>query len=144
MLIDVELYPKLHPVLTIVSGDEEIPKRILQGVYQAKHWSFDMCFPSDGWKQYPELPEENPYGVCDSIAQFFRHPLGQFLVKEEARKFVVNFTHIAKVPGQRGWRWHKWGPYIGEGPEPQCEYLADEKGFAEGVFTYHVYEAPRS
>jgi hypothetical protein len=37
-----------------------------------------------------------------------------------------------------GWRWHKWGPYIGT-QEPKCEYIHDEPEIEE-VFTYHVYE----
>lgn len=37
-----------------------------------------------------------------------------------------------------GWRWHKWGPYIGV-QNPQCEYLYDEKNI-DVVYTYHIYE----
>jgi hypothetical protein len=39
-------------------------------------------------------------------------------------------------PKQGGWRWHKWGPYIGT-HEKQFEYLADEEGI-ERVFCYHI------
>ena len=29
-------------------------------------------------------------------------------------QFCVAFTHIRRNPGQTfGWRWHKWGEYIG-------------------------------
>jgi hypothetical protein len=52
------------------------------------------------------------------------------------------FTHVPKEPENAGrgggWRWHKWGPYIGKG-EPTTEYLDDEDGFADGVYVYHFY-----
>jgi hypothetical protein len=37
-----------------------------------------------------------------------------------------------------GWRWHKWGEYIGK-YEPQYEYLYDEPEI-EKVYVYHIYE----
>ena len=37
-----------------------------------------------------------------------------------------------------GWRWHKWGPYIGT-QDPQCEYLADEPEIKE-VFVYRFIQ----
>lgn len=81
----------------------------------------------------------SPFGVCDDIEQFKRTDLYDRIVASE-RSWCVFFTHIQKNPEERdGWRWHKWGPYIGEG-EPQCEYLADEPFFDNGVYTYHVYE----
>lgn len=39
-----------------------------------------------------------------------------------------------------GWRWHKWGTYIGT-LDPQCEYLDDED-FGEDfkyVLCFHLY-----
>lgn len=99
--------------------------------------------------QYPEFgPEFHElsvgfacYGVCDTPQQFI-HRYRNLLEKDE-RTFVVSFGHIAKDPSNAGegggWRWHKWGGYIGDGC-PQCEYLDDEEGFDDGVYVYHVYQ----
>ena len=37
-----------------------------------------------------------------------------------------------------GWRWHKWGRYIGT-QNPQCEYLADEPEI-EKVVCFSIYK----
>mgnify|MGYP000984510367 FL=1 len=37
-----------------------------------------------------------------------------------------------------GWRWHKWGEYLGNGT-PTCEHLDDEDEFNDGVYVYHMY-----
>lgn len=90
--------------------------------------------------QYPEFNDVglNCYGVCDSPQQFIAKY--DKLLRDDPRTFCVAFSHVAKDPTNKeggGWRWHKWGPYIGGG-EPQCEYLDDEDGFDDGVYVYHI------
>jgi len=77
------------------------------------------------------------YGVCDSPEQFMES-LGK-LLSDSKEKFCVSFTCIKKEdqPDWGGWRWHKWGPYIGKG-SPQHEYLYHEKLF-DKVYCYHIY-----
>jgi hypothetical protein len=96
--------------------------------------------------KYPDLPLVNDdylncYGVCDTPQQFLE--LARDVLNKDPREFVISFCHIAKDPGNKnrggGWRWHKWGPYIGTGM-PQCEYLDDEDGFDDGVYVYHVHQ----
>jgi len=41
-------------------------------------------------------------------------------------------------PTDGGWRWHKWGEYIGT-QNPQMEYIHDEPEI-EKVYVYHIYE----
>jgi hypothetical protein len=79
------------------------------------------------------------YGVCDTPEQFlnkFRDTL-----ESDCRTFCVAFTHVAKDPENAGngggWRWHKWGEYIGTG-QPTTEYLDDEEKFNDGIYTYHI------
>ena len=36
-----------------------------------------------------------------------------------------------------GWRWHKWGPYLGK-HTPKCEYLDEEKNI-DYVLLWHLY-----
>ncbi len=93
---------------------------------------FDMAYPAfKGW-------DLNSFGVCDTPQQFI-DKFGD-LLKDDERTFCVGFTHVAKNPDERGgWRWHKWGPYIGDG-EPAYEYLAEEEGFEDGVYVYHILQ----
>jgi hypothetical protein len=91
-----------------------------------------------GWPYFDGL---NSYGVCDTPQQF----INRFKEKlaKDVRTFCVGFCHVAKNPQNAGmgggWRWHKWGPYIGIG-EPLEEYLDDEKEFIYGVYVYHILQ----
>jgi len=83
----------------------------------------------------------NNYGVCDSPEQFAED--FKELIESDPRPMVVMFTHVAKDVSNKGlgggWRWHKWGPYVGKGT-PTREYLDDEEGFNDGVYVYTVYD----
>ena len=80
----------------------------------------------------------NSYGVCDDFQQI----LDQCpeIVNSTGREFVITLAEMCKEdqPDWGGWRWHKWGPYIGT-QEPTTEYLYDEP-IIERVFCYHIYE----
>jgi len=149
MLIDADLQP-LHPTMALMLGSiaegSPDPKPIRTGCYEIGHFNFGSFLsgtlnsPIGGpWDEHPELGEHSAYGVCDSVEQFFETPLGQ-LVRDDTRKFVVSFVRITRAsqPPEGGWRWHKWGPYIGK-HQPEHEYLYDEEGIDE-VFAYHVFE----
>ena len=108
------------------------------GCYNIKHFSGNHLI---GIKSYEdesfEIGNYHSYGVCDSPQQFMED-VGPLLEKSDD-KFVAFFTHVAKRPGERdGWRWHKWGEYIGKGT-PTREYLDDEEQFNDGIYVYHVY-----
>jgi len=77
------------------------------------------------------------YGVCDSPEQFDA-VLGRMLDNDRA-SYVVGFTPIFRKhqPPHDGWRWEKWGPYIGT-REQTADYLADEKDI-DLVFCFHIY-----
>lgn len=81
----------------------------------------------------------NCYGVCDTIEQF----IDRFIPKLEKDKriFVVNFVVLEKENESEhsGWRWHKWGPYIGD-KTPKCEYLRDENDSITQAVVYNIYE----
>jgi hypothetical protein len=142
------------PVTAMVSrmrGAGQGPERRVQGVYIIGHFNLDHLLPGgasfDGagaaWHEYPSLGdagEFSPYGVCDSPDQLLAHPLGQWIVASE-RRFTVSLTCIRKAdePAQGGWRWHKWGEYIGD-KSPQYEYLYDEGPDIAAVYCFHVYE----
>jgi hypothetical protein len=116
--------------------------RLYQGVYQSRWWNFELEFRGRQVYEldYPEFiddPDFSNIGVCDSPEQLLsKLPKS---VTEGAEKFVVSVVKISKEdePASGGWRWHKWGPYIGD-KEPTAEYLHDEPDI-DVVWTYHVY-----
>lgn len=77
------------------------------------------------------------YGVCDypeQVAEVYPS------LESDSRRFLVAFNIIRYADqGEMGWRWHKWGPYIGT-RDPQGEYLADEAPDFGDVYTFSIYE----
>jgi len=119
------------------------PARLEQGVYFVPegidNWlrnEFD-----EDWQHYPaDLPTPlYCYGVCDSATQFRVCWLP--LLLQSNRKFLVVLGHLHKIdePVQGGWRWHKWGPYIGT-KQPRHEYLYDEGPEITRVCLFQIYE----
>lgn len=129
------------PILTMLAGDKKT-KEIQPGVYEIGHFG-GTSFLED-YEHYPEFGSEEgendyrgPYGVCDSIEQLLaKYPE----LEAEDREFVVTLSPIRKAEQypQGGWRWHKWGEYIGT-QQPTCEYIFDEPTI-ELVYVYHIYE----
>jgi hypothetical protein len=113
------------------------------GVVQTGHFNLDRILvermPFE--MRYPNFEKLNCYGVCDSPKQF----LDKYrkMLEKDPRTLIVGFTHVRKSPEGRGkfngWRWHKWGEYVGEG-SPKHEYLDDEDGFDNGIYTYSIIE----
>lgn len=142
--------PFTKALLALIGGGEDPRFDVIEeGAVTTKHHSLDILIWGGnapemhmGW---PDLLIEGKclgsYGVCDTPRQFltrYREAL-----QDDRRTFVIGFTHITKDPSNAGrdggWRWHKWGEYIGDG-KPTCEYLDDEEGFTDGVYVYHVYQ----
>jgi hypothetical protein len=74
------------------------------------------------------------YGVADNWEQVINHEYGEWYIKSPHR-YVMSFETLRKKDQHKeGWRWHKWGEYIGK-QEPKCEYLADEP-IIEEVITF--------
>ena len=134
MLVDPK-FNETDELFKMLFGDEK-PKRIEQGIYEIDHFNSDHLL-DDKWEIYPELPNINSYGVCDNYEQVLE---AEPVLKESDRKYVLFVTEVAKKnqPECGGWRWHKWGPYIGNYNRTQ-EYLYDEPEI-EKVYVYHVHE----
>lgn len=81
----------------------------------------------------PGLPTES-YGVCDYPQQVIEKYPG---LLTDTRECIIRFCEFRR-DDETGWRWHKWGPYIGE-QNPQYEYLRDEPEI-EAVWAYHIHE----
>ena len=136
MLIDEPLALMWDPILGVIaamaSGGQS--RRLRQGVYEIGH--FGASHFMLGYDHWPDI-EPCSFGVCDSVEQLIeRIPA----LESSDREFVVtmNLVSRASQPREGGWRWHKWGDYIGE-KEPRCEYLHDEPEI-ERVYVFHIYE----
>lgn len=80
------------------------------------------------------------YCVCDNPEQAVTY--WQARAAEPDRSYLILMTPIHRKSGNTGgWRWHKWGPYIGT-QEPTCEYLDDEPEI-EMVYVASIYELRR-
>lgn len=78
-----------------------------------------------------------PFAVFDTPEQVFeKWPW----IEADPNLYVVSITVLRKEEQEPsgGWRWHKWGDYLGD-LEPQCEYLYDEPEIAQATVA-HVYE----
>lgn len=71
--------------------------------------------------------------------------LGDYL-KNSDKKFAIFFTKMEQDLENKGkgggWRWHKWGQYIGK-HNIQCEYLDDEDLSdinQDYILCFHIYE----
>lgn len=144
MLVDEQnvLLGSLDPILMLI-GDGGGAVRLQQGVYQIGHYG-SSAFLAE-YEHYPELTADDsevylgPYGVCDGVDNLLAvYPI----LVESPRQFVVTLKCVRRDLSNKGkgggWRWHKWGAYIGS-LEPTTEYLDDEPEI-EQVFCYHIYE----
>ena len=84
------------------------------------------------------------YGVADNASQvldyYENYLLTNYSDYMNGRKFIITMTPIFKEdqPEYGGWRWHKWGQYIGDFT-PQCEYLYNEQGI-DYVWVFTILE----
>lgn len=160
MLIDISGV-RQDPLDVLINGRAS-ETRLAEGVYETG-WGFDHSLERAGllkerypfhpldeerpllgdddaaavqyWDEYGQRPADT--GVCDQWEQIVeRWPE----IRDSDRKFVISLCRVTKAaqPESGGWRWHKWGDYIGRF-EPQCEYLHDEPEI-DAVYTFHVYE----
>jgi len=151
MLCDVKLRETRDPLMTVLSGmmnKESRIKRLEQGIYECPHFNFECEFRSNQTYEldFPEIGKWedqtrfSPYGVCDSVDQL-KSKLPECVTSGDT-KYCISVHHITKKAEQEGgaygWRWHKWGPYIGI-HEPQCEYLSEEPVIEE-IYVYHIYQ----
>lgn len=123
------------PITAILAGPGYVPVHWAKGVYET-HFNFEHDIRSLVTEKYP-TGIRSAYGVCDYWQQIIAHEPG---ITSNPEPYIISLTRIRKQvqPESGGWRWHKWGQYIGE-KTPTTEYLYDEPEIDE-VFVYHVYE----
>lgn len=150
MLVDVRTGVKelICSMIAQVNGNSDEVVRLSDGVYQIGHFSFDMILEANGVKfkdkwelglndgDYASDTDTPSCGVCDSWEQVLeKYPE----IKESSNRFCMSVTPIVKAKQSvtGGWRWHKWGEYIGT-QNPEHEYLYDEKDI-EIIYCFHIY-----
>ena len=81
-----------------------------------------------------------PYGVCDNYKQIIERDEDAIACINSDEHFIIVLCKISKAtqPADGGWRWHKWGEYIGD-QNPMCEYIADEPEI-DFVYVYNLYK----
>ena len=137
MLISEHRALRADPVLALIAtfdGSSVSTRELRPGVYEIGHFG-----SSDFLRDYNHYPETTvgPYGVCDSVDQLLSACPE---LEAPGREFVVVVTPVRKAdqPADWGWRWHKWGDYIGT-QKRSCEYIRDEPNIEE-VLCFHIYE----
>jgi len=139
MLINCKLKPQdpIAAMVAQVNGNSGGVNNIRNGVYVEGSFNFNMSI-GNKFEEYPGLKSVGAYGVCDSIENLLeREPM---LVEDTKRFFCISLTPVEKSnqSADGGWRWHKWGEYIGS-QEPTTEYIYDEP-LIDKVYCYHIYE----
>lgn len=78
------------------------------------------------------------YGVCDDYSQIMEKY--DNLLSNPNKNYVVGLSVVERKnqPEDGGWRWHKWGEYIGT-KNPTHEYLYDDTHI-DKVYCFHIYE----
>tara|TARA_R100000951_G_C2649244_1_gene183789 strand:+ start:555 stop:1040 length:486 start_codon:yes stop_codon:yes gene_type:complete len=106
------------------------------GIYQS---TFPYNFPENEFEEtqklsfddkYPKFNDysKSSYGVADTIEQIKEYYKEE--IEDPDNKYFIHITPVFQEKENKGkgggWRWHKWGSYIGE-LDRQCEYLDDEE-----------------
>ena len=121
--------------------------RPMKGVYEGPFSdpNFEYLL-YDEFRKIDRQPIFECYGVADNVEQILKYHRKEFIDTPE--KYILFFTKIYQNKENKGswggWRWHKWGPYIGK-LNPQCEYLDDEEfgeDFPGYVLVYEFFKVP--
>ena len=125
------------------------------GIYQC---NVSFNFSHDEFEEFkgsPNIPfsqsyelfkpeyQKSQYGVADSVEQLKEYFKEE--IEDPDRKFFLSCTPVWQDKENAGkgggWRWHKWGEYIGK-LDAQCEHLDDEE-FGEDfkyIVCFHLYK----
>lgn len=119
------------------------PTRVHRGVYEA-HFNFDKEIEDlivEQWVDFSMWGYSDfySYGVVDHWSQL---PLTR--LDDDERNLLVFLGRIRRADQSEsgGWRWHKWGPYLGVHSHETSidhEYLYDATDVVE-VWSYRVVE----
>lgn len=118
-----------------------VPSKLADGIYKSTFLYGGLPWDMPNRKKFCDYPEldsfKSSYGTCDNVQQILdEYPE----LQDPNRQFVVFVATVVRAdqPATDGWRWHKWGPYIGK-LKPEHEYIYDETDI-EQVLIYEIYE----
>lgn len=125
----------------LISEDIEFIDDAMFG-FNIEDGSLDMIlsFSDLNLKTYSDLHEthtfKNAYGVCDNVEQVIE----MYKLNDSEKQFTISMTPMRKEHQSEngGWRWHKWGEYIGT-QESTAEYLYDEEKI-DLIYVFDIYE----
>lgn len=122
----------MPPEFAAMLGDV-MPNQVSTGIYK------DAGFNSRGLSSQIDSNDydNNHYGVADNVEQIIKKFPS---INDEDGKYIIAYQRLSRdeEPQDGGWRWHKWGEYIGD-KEPQCEYLAHEPEI-ESIIVFNVFK----
>ena len=121
-----------------LSKEENYFEHYTTGVYRHDGYAFNFdefirekCAEHilDGWVAH---------GVCDTYEQVLEKY--KEMLNDPNKNYVIGLSTVKREAqsSEGGWRWHKWGEYIGN-QNPQHEYLYDDTHI-DIVYCYHIYE----
>ena len=118
-----------------------VPSKLADGIYKSTLRCGGLPWDMPNQEKFREYPEfgsfKSSYGTCDNVQQILdEYPE----LQDPNRQFVVLVATVvrAEQPSQDGWRWEKWGPYIGK-LKPEHDYIYDETGIEQVLF-YEIFE----
>ena len=94
--------------------------------------SENLQLPGIDWSNLASL-----HGVSDNVAQI-KKKFKNALRSDEQYIITVNEIRKSEQSENGGWRWNKWGEYIGT-QNSKCEYIADGPEI-ESVFCFHIHK----
>ena len=114
------------------------------GVYQVMDVNFHESFINNMMKQralewndcggYDTGDVWYSYGLCDNATQVVEY---YNKLKAEGHMKGNHVILLSFMGRNSGWRWHKWGSYIGNF-EPRCEYFEDEDESIHFVYAFDI------
>ena len=108
------------------------------GVYRHDGYIFNFDEFIDGRCNENIIDEWVVYGVCDDYTQILERYSD--ILNNPNKNYVIGLSTVERKNQESygGWRWHKWGEYIGT-QNPQHEYLYDDTHI-DKVYCFHIYE----
>lgn len=134
-----ELYSMIAKINEIdLSSEQSYFEHYTTGVYRHDGYIFNF----DGFitEQCNEtiIDKWVENGVCDNYEQILDRY--KDMLSDPNKQYVIGLCTVERKnqPSEGGWRWHKWGDYIGT-QNPQHEYLYDDTHI-DRVYYFHIYE----
>lgn len=109
----------LHNLSGLMNLDLLINEACKQNALDSRKYGFDS---DEYWDHF---------GLCDNATQ-----AKKFYETRKAEGLYPGNHVIILQPMYGGFRWHKWGPYIGEF-DHRCEYFDDEEGI-KMVYSFNI------